>query len=76
MLNCRSLSHKVSAHTPFAGHAEDLRQSGANLLEMLRAGDWASAAFMAYLNQVELECDAAAEAQAGFSDSEVGAIDG
>jgi len=54
------------------GHAEDMRRSGAKLCEILAAGDWSSAAFMVYLDRERLECDAVAEAQAGFSDSDSG----
>ncbi len=33
------------------GHAEDMRQSGSSLAEILRAGQWRSAAFMKYLDE-------------------------
>ena len=36
------------------GHAEDLRRSGASLSEILKAGQWRSAAFMSYLDADEL----------------------
>jgi len=36
------------------GHAEDLRKSGAPLSEILKAGQWRSAAFMSYLDTDEL----------------------
>ena len=54
------------------GHAEDMRCSGHKLCEILAAGDWNSAAFMIYLNKMQLECDAIEEAHAGFSDSDTG----
>jgi len=37
------------------GHAEDLRQCGASLAEILLAGQWKSAAFLKYLDEAELE---------------------
>jgi len=52
------------------GHAEDLRRGGARLCEILAAGDWKSAAFLAYLDTEKLEMDRVIEAQTGFSDSE------
>jgi hypothetical protein len=33
------------------GHAEDMRQSGSPLAEILKAGQWRSAAFMKYLDE-------------------------
>ena len=44
------------------GHAEDLRQGGSTLGEILRAGDWKSPAFLQYLDQDQLERDRTAEA--------------
>jgi len=52
------------------GHAEDLCRGGARLCEILAAGDWKSAAFLAYLDKERLEMDRVIEAQTGFSDSE------
>ena len=37
------------------GHAEDLKLSGASLMEILRAGEWRSPAFLSYLNVNDLE---------------------
>ena len=37
------------------GHAEDLKLSGATLLEILRAGEWRSPAFLSYLDLNDLE---------------------
>ena len=34
---------------------KDMRLSGCALAEILRAGQWRSAAFIAYLNQIDLE---------------------
>ena len=44
------------------GHAEDLKLSGANLFEILRAGEWRSPAFLSYLDVNELESAAVVEA--------------
>jgi len=44
------------------GHAEDLRCSGANLYEILKAGEWRSPAFLSYLDTNELESAAVIEA--------------
>ena len=40
------------------GHARDMLRAGARLHEILRAGEWRSAAFLKYLDKVELECEA------------------
>ena len=37
------------------GHADDLANSGASLLEILKAGEWRSPAFLKYLNIESLE---------------------
>ena len=37
------------------GHAEDLKLSGASLLEILRAGEWRSPVFLRYLDVSDLE---------------------
>jgi len=44
------------------GHAEDLKLSGANLFEILKAGEWRSPAFLKYLDVNELESAAVVEA--------------
>ena len=41
--------------------------AGARLCEILRAGEWRSAAFLAYLDKAELECGATLEAHLGES---------
>ena len=50
------------------GHAEDLRRAGGRLGGILKAGDWCSAAFMAYQNKERLERDRVAEAHGSFSE--------
>ena len=44
------------------GHADDLRESGASLYELLSAGEWSSPAYMSYLNMQELEAAVVLEA--------------
>ena len=44
------------------GYAKDLQENGAGLLEILRAGEWKSPAFLSYLDINELERDAVVEA--------------
>ena len=50
------------------GHAEDLRASGAPLLEILQAGDWKSPAFMTYMNMEQLESETVMQAHYAESD--------
>ena len=53
------------------GHAEDMRKAGKSLREILEAGDWRSAAFLDYLDRVQLEADVVADAHlADMSDDE------
>ena len=52
------------------GHARDLQRAGRTLAEILRAGEWRSCAFLAYLGNDELERDAVIEAHVLESDSE------
>ena len=40
------------------GHARDLQESGASLVEILQAGQWRNPAFLQYLDVQELECAA------------------
>ena len=54
------------------GHAEDMRQNGATLGEILLAGDWRSPAFLDYLDRVQLEQDRTAEAHLHDSSEEEG----
>jgi len=54
------------------GHALDLQLAGAPLHEILAAGDWASPAFLVYLNKYRLERDLVQQAhlQEALSESE------
>ena len=52
------------------GHTQDLLDRGANLGEILRAGEWRTPAFLCYLDLQKLDKAAVMEAHAGESDSE------
>ena len=52
------------------GHAQDLLESGAGLALILKAGEWKSAAFLAYVDWSRLEEKAVLEAQLADSDGE------
>ena len=52
------------------GHAQDLVSSGANLRQILAAGEWKSPAFLAYLDWTKLEAGAVMEAHLEESDEE------
>jgi hypothetical protein len=51
-----------SLHGFRRGHAQDMLVRGKSLCEILRAGEWKSAAFMQYLDASELEAAAVVEA--------------
>ena len=53
---------KYTSHDLRRGHADDMRRGGATLGEILRAGDWRSPAFLAYLEKEQLEFDRVCEA--------------
>ena len=55
-------AHMYRLHDLRRGHADDMRRNGATVAEICRAGDWKSAAFLWYLNMVELELDRVVEA--------------
>ena len=58
-------------HAMRRGHAQDLLQSGAGLVQILRAGEWRSAAFKEYLHAEQLEAGAVMEAHyAGSGDEQ------
>jgi len=61
---------KYRLHDFRRGHAKDLQMSGANLAEILQAGEWKSPAFMAYLDIHELEAGSVVEAHMENSSSE------
>ena len=52
------------------GHAQDMAVRGSRLADILRAGDWRSAAFLSYLNKGELEAAAIREAHGDLSSSD------
>ena len=49
---------------------QDMLEKGASLAQILRAGQWRSAAFMRYLNENDIEKDAALEAAADTDDEQ------
>ena len=53
---------KYRLHDFRRGHGRDLQASGSNLATILAAGEWKSPAFLCYLDRVELENEAVAEA--------------
>ena len=65
-----SNSKEYKSHDIRRGHADDLRLSGASLVEILRASEWRSPAFMDYLNHQDLERDAVVQAHVEDSSSE------
>ena len=55
---------KASSYRPHdfrRGHARDLQAEGANLYEILSAGEWSSPAFMKYMDMYQLEHDIVVE---------------
>jgi hypothetical protein len=52
------------------GHARDLLENGSTLAEILRAGQWRSAAFLKYLNIADIEKGAAVEVACDTDDEE------
>lgn len=54
-------AHEFGTHAFRRGHARDLLQGGATLAEILRAGQWKSAAFLRYLESADIEQGAALE---------------
>ena len=53
------------------GHAKDLQKSGVPLAKILAAGQWRSAAFMHYLDELDLEQDVVLEAALASDESYV-----
>ena len=48
-------SSEYGLHDFRRGHAEDMRKCGCTLAQIMRAGQWKSAAFMTYLNEMEID---------------------
>ena len=59
----------TGTHAFRRGAAQDMAAQGSQLWEILQAGGWKSAAFMAYLNEHELETGACAQLVADHSES-------
>ncbi len=51
ILICRQVCHL----RPLCIQLQDLMEGGATLAQILRAGQWKSAAFLGYLNQADIE---------------------
>ena len=58
------------SHDLRRGHAKDLQERGAELAEILAAGDWKSPAFMKYMDVHNLERDVVVEAHLEESSEE------
>ena len=63
-------AHSFRTHDFRRGHALDLQNSGASLIQILRAGEWRSPAFLDYLDMHSLERDAVVQAHVDDSASE------
>ncbi len=61
---------RYRTHDLRRGHAQDLLESGASLVEILRAGEWRSAAFAEYLDEDKVEASAVLDAHYCASDDE------
>ena len=61
---------RFRCHDLRRGHAKDLQLRGANLYEILAAGEWRSKAFLEYLSPGDLEMGAVIEAHQAESSSE------
>ena len=61
---------KYRCHDLRRGHARDMQASRSPLYKILEAGEWASAAFMTYLDRVKLEADAVLSAAEGDESDE------
>lgn len=48
-------AQRYGTHDFRRGHAEDMRKSGCTLAEILKAGQWRSAAFMSYLDEAAMD---------------------
>ena len=52
-------AQEYGTHSFRRGHADDMRKCGCTLAEILRAGQWKSAAFLAYIDEADLGKDVA-----------------
>ena len=64
------LAGSFRTHDFRRGHARDLQRQGANLFEILAAGEWRSPAFLTYLSTAELERDVVLQAHLDESSDE------
>ena len=61
---------KVGTHALRRGMAQDIIDAGGSLAVLLRAGDWRSSAFLAYLRENQPQEAAVSQAVINVSDSE------
>ena len=61
---------KFRTHDLRRGHAQDLADSGAPLVDILNAGQWRSPAFLEYLDINSLERDAVLQAHGDEASSD------
>ena len=61
----------LGSHALRRGMARDIVDAGGNLATLLRAGDWRSAAFVAYLREHHAEESAISQLVIDHSDSEI-----
>ena len=74
----RQLLHRIGVpqaktyrtHDLSRGHAQDLIDNGANLAQILQAGQWRSPAFLAYVDTEALEDNVVVEAHLDESSSD------
>jgi hypothetical protein len=62
-------AHEYWLHDFRRGHTQDMLNSGSNLAQILRAGEWRTPAFLCYLDVQKLEKGAVVEAHEGESSS-------
>ena len=70
--DCRiSDANRLGTHAFRRGMAQDIVSAGGSLAVLLRAGDWHSKSFLAYLRDSQPEDEAVAQFVINISDSEV-----
>ena len=63
--------HRVGTHAFRRGMAQDILDAGGSLAVLMRAGDWRSSAFLAYLRESQPQETAVSQMVFNMSDSEV-----
>ena len=62
---------KIGTHAFRRGMAQDILDAGGSLAVLMRAGDWRSSAFLAYLRESQPQETAVSQMVFNLSDSEV-----